>query len=114
MYEFKPDKGCDYQTIFEYEDNDESEWEYEELCECIGDAIADLDFEFPISLSAVNSNWKGQTGTAEAESVTDIANKIFSFGNNEVSLRRNDQGYYFRTASHDKPTGFNIYIEDTQ
>ena len=42
--------------------------------------------EFPVMLEAVASNWRGQTGYAEAESQSDLMNKISSFDPSYVKL----------------------------
>ena len=110
--EFTPDEGCDYQILFDYDQSDcdddycDDEYWYEILIKEIDNIIS----SYPVELEAVNSNWRGQTGTATANSATQIASKCLSFGNDSLSLRLNSDGYYFRTSSHDRPTGFNIYI----
>ena len=112
-YDFKPDEGCDYRTIAEYDeydfDEETDDWEY--YYDMFKDQV-DEQFIFPIKLEAANSNWRGQTGYATADNVEELLSKCFSFGNHSLILRINDQGFYFRTASHDAPTGFNIYIDE--
>jgi poly-D-alanine transfer protein DltD len=75
-----------------------------------------LDKLFPdtVLLTASNSNWRGQTGTAEATGAEQIVSKVHSFGpDNGFDFKHDDEdGYYFRLATHDVPMGFNIYIEE--
>jgi len=112
-FNFIPDDNCDYQTLYNYDSSDcedddycDYEYYYEQLIEEVNNII-DI---YPIELEAANSNWRGQTGYATAESAEEIVSKCLSFGNDWLSLRINSDGYYFRSASHDCPTGFNIYI----
>ena len=42
--------------------------------------------EFPVTLEAVASNWRGQTGYAEAENQSDLISKISSFDPSYVEL----------------------------
>ena len=66
--------------------------------------------KFPLKLIAVNSNWLGQTGYAEAESVPDLLDKITSFESSFYELHKIGNSYEFRLATHDVPTGFTIQI----
>jgi len=70
--------------------------------------------KFPVLLTAENSNWRGQTGTAEADSGAEVLDKLYSFDPGEgFTFKHDDEdGYYFRLSSHDRPTGFNVYIEE--
>jgi hypothetical protein len=96
----------DYKEICTFEDEEDYEYDFENMVDCIEGL-----FEFPVKLIAENSNWRGQTGEAYGDTAEDVVSKSLSFGNDSLSLRKNDQGYYFRTSSHDVPCGFNIYIE---
>ena len=88
--------------------NVDYEYWYESFIERINEEI-----EFPVEMEAVNSNWQGKTGIADADCAEDMFNKCMSFGNDYLSLRfDNTDGYYFRTSSHDVPMGFNIYIKE--
>lgn len=93
-------------TLSQYED--EVVWDVNKL---FLDEFVYRSVGYPIKLVAENSNWRGQTGYAEAEDIDELVNKIFSFGNDEVAFKEDTDGYYFRTASHDRPMGFNIYME---
>ena len=96
----------DYEIICEIESYDEWEWEHQ--VDVMVHTLEEL-FTFPVQMEAESSDWRGQTGYANADEPEEVINKSLSFGNDWISLRRNDQGYYIRTASHDVPTGFNIY-----
>lgn len=68
--------------------------------------------KFPIQLEAVASNWRGQTGYAIVQNVNEILSKIMSFSNDHIELHTGRGGQiYFHTATHDVPTGFNIYAK---
>jgi hypothetical protein len=66
--------------------------------------------KFPLQLIALNSNWQGQTGYAEAESVDDIISKLGSFDSSYYELHKIGNSYEFRLATHDVPTGFTVQI----
>ena len=68
------------------------------------------DRKFPLQLIAVNSNWRGQTGYAEVNSVADIIDKLTSFDSSYYELHKIGNSYEFRLATHDVPTGFTIQI----
>lgn len=94
-------------TLSSYENEDI--WEINKL---FLDEFVYRNTGYPVKLIASNSNWRGQTGYAEAHNVDELVNKIFSFGNDEVVFKEDEtDGYYFRTSSHDVPMGFNIYME---
>lgn len=67
-------------------------------------------FTYPLTLEAINSNWRGQTGYAEAEDFKQLIQKVESFDSSFVELHKEDDEYYFKLATHDVPTGFCIYI----
>jgi hypothetical protein len=96
------------QELFTLEDNefyDENRNDLEELLSTL--------IDYPVALLASNSNWRGQDGAAEASDFDELLDKCLSFGNNYLDLKKDSvDGYYFRTASHDVPQGFNIYIEE--
>jgi len=60
--------------------------------------------KFPVLLTAENSNWSGE----------EVLDKLYSFDPGEgFTFKHDDEdGYYFRLSSHDRPTGFNVYIEE--
>lgn len=70
--------------------------------------------QYPITLEAQNSNWRGQTGYAEAEDFDQLINKICSFNSGFIEFHKDDDEYYFKLATHDVPTGFRIYIKQGQ
>lgn len=67
-------------------------------------------FTYPLTLEAINSNWRGQTGYAEVENFDELIKKVASFDSSFVELHKEDDEYYFKLATHDVPTGFCIYI----
>lgn len=77
-------------------------------------AIEQLDvFMYPVLLTAHNSNWRGQTGTAEASSPEEALRKALSFdGTTQIHYDPEEEQPYFMVYSHDVPTGFSITIED--
>ena len=86
------------------------EHEYETALGAVADALDEL--EYPVTLQAVKSNWRGKTGYAQVESFTELISKCFSFDNDELTLKFNEETdrYCFSTASHDVPMGFVINI----
>ena len=67
--------------------------------------------KFPLQLEAVESNWRGQTGSAIVNDVDDLLSKIMSFGNTSIELHRGrGSRLWFRTSSHDCPLGFDINV----
>lgn len=95
------------EIIDEYEDGTEDEFYLSDFIERISEEII-----FPVELEALNSNWRGDNGYTTANDAEELINKCLSFDNDHLSFRKNDQGYYIRTASHDVPQGFNIYITE--
>lgn len=99
---------------------DESDYEYNEDLSYAWDDFkenvsAELDgLDYPVILEAQNSNWRGQTGYAEAEDFNDIIRKVASFNSSFIDLYKEDDEYYFKLATHDVPTGFCIYIKQGQ
>ncbi len=68
--------------------------------------------KFPLVLVARNSNWRGQDGYAKADNIDEVLSKIFSFDNDSMELHRTRGGaLHFNTASHDRPTGFQIEVK---
>lgn len=67
-------------------------------------------FTYPLTLEAINSNWRGQTGYTEVDNFDDLIRKVASFDSSFVELHKENDEYYFKLATHDVPTGFCIYI----
>ena len=90
------------------------EYEVEDAQEYMKEQLVEL-FNFPVLLTAVNSNWRGETGLAEANNEDEVLDKVSSFESNEITLKHHkEEGYYFRLATHDRPMGFNVYIEEIE
>ena len=100
--------------IHSYEDQDDNEdssyaWQdFKDNVECELDSL-----QYPIQLEAQNSNWRGQTGYAEANDFNQLINKICSFDSSFIEFHKEKDEYYFKLATHDVPTGFCIYIKDS-
>jgi hypothetical protein len=101
------DKANGYETIFEYEPDN---YEYYDDDDYFYEALSEI-FDFPVSLVAQGSDWRGNDGYTDADTPKELISKCMGFGNEYLSLRKSDEGYYFKTSSHDVPTGFNIYIK---
>ena len=59
--------------------NETTEYDFDDFNQNLEYELFEHKIEFPITLEAVASNWRGQTGYAEAESQSDLINKISSF-----------------------------------
>lgn len=94
--------------IFSYEEDGE-DFEWEDFRENIRNELSNL--EFPFVLEAQNSNWRGQTGYAEANTIDEMFDKLCSFGSSFIELHKENDEYYFRLATHDVPCGFSVYIK---
>ena len=92
----------------EYDDNEDSSYAWDDFKANTGTELDHLSY--PITLEASNSNWRGQTGYAEAEDFKQLIQKVESFDSSFVELHKEDDEYYFKLATHDVPTGFCIYI----
>jgi len=89
---------------------DSENWNY--FKDGVYEALHDL--KFPITLIAERSNWRGETGYAEATDIEDLLQKITSFGSTYYELYKENGNYEFRLATHDVPTGFTIQIQEIQ
>lgn len=96
----------------DYEDNEDLSYAWDDFKDNVSAELDGLDY--PIILEAQNSNWRGQTGYAEAEDFNDIISKVASFNSSFIDLHKEDDEYYFKLATHDVPTGFCIYIKQGQ
>lgn len=95
-------------NINNYEENDSFyDMQIEDLA-----CILDSKINYPVKLTAVASNWRGQTGVTEAFDYEELLNKISSFDSSNIELKEDEDGLYFRLHTHDVPTGFNVYIEE--
>ena len=87
--------------LLEIDLNEADEYDFDDFTQNLEYELFEHKIEFPITLEAVASNWRGQTGYAEAESQSDLMNKISSF---QVVSRRPDflqfTRYNNQLASH--------------
>lgn len=97
--------------IFSYEEYGEDfEWDdFRENVEC--ELRENTTLHYPFVLEAQNSNWRGQTGYAEANTLDEMFDKLYSFGSSFIELHKENDEYYFRLATHDVPCGFSVYIK---
>lgn len=95
--------------IVTYDTNDHNaDFQWMEFKEIVKEYLSDR--KFPLQLIAENSNWRGQTGYAEADSVDELLTKVFSFDGSYYEFHKVKNSYEFRTATHDVPTGFTIKV----
>lgn len=92
----------------EYDDEEDSSYAWQDFYD---NASIELDnLSYPVTLEAINSNWRGQTGYAEVDNFDELIMKVSSFDSSFIELHKEDDEYYFKLATHDVPTGFCIYI----
>ena len=100
--------------------NEADEYDFDDFTQNLEYVLFEYKIEFPITLEAVASNWRGQTGYAEAESQSDLMNKISSFDPSYVELcviqepeMDNEDLYplYFKIYTHDVPMGFRMNLK---
>ena len=72
--------------LLEIDLNEADEYDFDDFTQNLEYELFEHKIEFPITLEAVASNWRGQTGYAEAESQSDLINKISSFDPSYVEL----------------------------
>jgi len=102
-----------YDEESEVFDEEANEMYFDEFAEAVKKRFKNR--KFPLCLKAVNSNWRGQTGYAKVESIDALFQKILSFSNDWIEFHSGRGGsLYFRTANHDVPTGFTIYVNRLQ
>ena len=65
--------------LLEIDLNEADEYDFDDFTQNLEYVLFEYKIEFPITLEAVASNWRGQTGYAEAENQSDLMNKISSF-----------------------------------
>ena len=104
--------------------NETTENDFDDFTQNLEYELFEHKIEFPITLEAVASNWRGQTGYAEAESQSDLINKISSFDPSYVKLCINTSNLqepevvdkdlyplYFKIYTHDVPMGFRMNLK---
>jgi hypothetical protein len=95
-----------YEDQYDDEENDSYAWD-----DFKDNTSAELEnLSYPVTLEAINSNWRGQTGYAEVDNFDNLIKEVASFDSSFIELHKEDDEYYFKLATHDVPTGFCIYI----
>ena len=99
--------------LFSYDENDLDDGEdnsyiWGDFWDNVKEELDEL--EYPLTLEAKNSNWRGQTGYAEVNDFDQLVDKVCSFDSGFIEFHKNEDEYYFKLATHDVPTGFCIYI----
>ena len=110
--------------LLEIDLNKADEYDFDDFTQNLEYELSEHKIEFPVTLEAVASNWRGQTGYAEAESQSDLMNKISSFDPGYVELFINTSGsqeqeivnedsypLYFTIYTHDVPMGFRMNLK---
>lgn len=59
--------------------NETTEYDFDDFTQNLEYELFEHKIKFPVTLEAVASNWRGQTGYAEAENQSDLMSKILSF-----------------------------------
>ena len=72
--------------LLEIDLNEADEYDFDDFTQNLEYVLFEYKIEFPITLEAVASNWRGQTGYAEAENQSDLMSKILSFDPSYVKL----------------------------
>ena len=72
--------------LLEIDLNEADEYDFDDFIQNLEYELFEYKIEFPVTLEAVASNWRGQTGYAEAENQSDLMNKISSFDPSYVKL----------------------------
>ena len=110
--------------LLEIDLNEADEYDFDDFTQNLEHELSEHKIEFPVTLEAVASNWRGQTGYAEAESQSDLINKILSFDPSYVELYINTYNpqesevvdsdsypLYFTIYTHDVPMGFKMNLK---
>ena len=110
--------------LLEIDLNEADEYDFDDFTQNLEYELFEHKIEFPIILEAVASNWRGQTGYAEAENQSDLINKISSFDPSYAELYINisdlqeqevvDEDLYplyFTIYTHDVPMGFRMNLK---
>ena len=103
--------------------NETTEYDFDDFTQNLEYELFEHKIEFPVTLEAVASNWRGQTGYAEAESQSNLMSKISSFDPSYIELCINtsnlqepevddEDSYplYFKIYTHDVPMGFRMNL----
>ena len=72
--------------LLEIDLNEADEYDFDDFTQNLEYELFEHKIEFPITLESIASNWRGQTGYAEAENQSDLINKISSFDPSYVEL----------------------------
>ena len=105
--------------LLEIDLNKADEYDFDDFTQNLEYVLFEYKIEFPITLEAVASNWRGQTGYAEAESQSDLIDKISSFDPSYVELciiqepevvDEDSYPLYFTIYTHDVPMGFRMNL----
>ena len=105
--------------LLEIDLNEADEYDFDDFTQNLEYELSEHKIEFPVTLEAVASNWRGQTGYAEAESQSDLMSKILSFDPSYFKLCIiqepeviNEDSYplYFKIYTHDVPMGFRMNL----
>ena len=109
--------------LLEIDLNEADEYDFDDFTQNLEYELSEHKIEFPITLEAVASNWRGQTGYAEAESQSDLIDKISSFDPGYVELcidtssleepeivDEDSYPLYFTIYTHDVPMGFRMNL----
>ena len=104
--------------------NKADEYDFDDFTQNLEYVFFEYKIEFPTTLEAVASNWRGQTGYAEAKNQSDLINKISSFDPSYVELCINTSNLqepevgdnelyplYFIIYTHDVPMGFRMNLK---
>ena len=110
--------------LLEIDLNEADEYDFDDFTQNLEYELLEHKIEFQITLEAVASNWRGQTGYAEAENQSDLMNKISSFDPSYVKLCINTSNLqepevvyndlyplYFTLYTHDVPMGFRMNLK---
>ena len=65
--------------LLEIDLNEADEYDFDDFTQNLEYELFEHKIKFPVTLEAVASNWRGQTGYAEAKNQSDLMSKISSF-----------------------------------
>jgi hypothetical protein len=97
--------------IYSPGENSDNDFLYEMMIDELAYELKKTRIKNKVLLVAYNANWRGKTGFAVCNAdAKSIFSKVMSFDNEEATLCKDGRKLYFKTASHDVPTGFSINI----